>query len=142
MISAQSRAHRTLRRMKNFVALSAQDGTEWLGSLPALVGDEHLIGAYQNQIGTAAGAVVITTTRLLVEQHGSWSTINYSDIGDIVLPDEKNSANRLLVREMSGKQTEVPVSGGQGRFRDVFEFGRFLQRVRSDALDARLKRED
>ena len=142
MTSVQSRAHRTLRRMKNFVALSARDNVEWLNSLPALVSDEHLIGAYQNQAGTAAGVVVITTRRLFVEQYGSWSSINYSDISDIVLPDEKTSAHQLLVRDMSGKQTEIPVSGDRGRFRDVFGFSRFLQRVRSDALNARSKRED
>jgi hypothetical protein len=123
--------------MKNFVALSAQDEAEWLSSLPALGNDEELVGAYQNHIGLADSAVVITTRRLLVEHRGSWRSINYSNISDIVLPREKGSADRLLVREISGKQTEVPVSGGQGHLRDVFEFSRFLDRVRADATSSR-----
>jgi hypothetical protein len=104
--------------------------------LPPLAIGEQLIGVYENEAGTSTHAVAITDGRLLVECGGRWDAIRFADIGDVALPENKAGSDRLVIREISGREIDVRVSGRQGRFRDVFEFSRFLLRVASAARAA------
>ncbi len=64
---------------------------------------------------------------------GGGSFIDYRDIEGIdFLPpvdsgSDKLQAISLALHLINGQTVEIPVRGGRGKFRDVFEFSRFLK---------------
>jgi hypothetical protein len=94
---------------------------------------------YENEAGDLCGAVAVTNRRVLLEDSGHWESIAFTEIASIDTPApatvEKGEA-ALTVRLTTGRSLVVPIRGRNGRFFDLFEFSRFLARVREDAISA------
>ncbi len=116
--------------MRNYKSLSNEALPDYM---PAFEGSgiAELIGIYENKKGGAEDAVVIGSDGLLVLGKES-SEVLYGNIADTTIGGEpgfeKLEADRIVVTLKDGQVVEVPVRGGEGRFRDVYEFTTFLRR--------------
>ena len=134
-MNPMSRAKRILKPMERFKA-AFKDGLPAYSPRIPTSGDEELIGVYENRLGEIGACIAVTNLRLLVESDSQWKSVVYSQIGTIETPepaavDEGTAA--LTVRLTAGTSEIVPIHGRHGRFFDLFEFSRFLARVREDA---------
>lgn len=132
MISVRSRAHRTLRALGCFSYIEKASPAQ----INLLTGGEELIGIYRNPPAPESDEVYVTDRRLIVQKPAGGESVPYSQIARIETPQEKYAAEYLRVHLASGTAVHIPVRGGNGRFRDVWEFLRFLQRVSADAQSA------
>ena len=128
-ITVRSRAHRTLRKLSNF----SMDGA----NLDPIVGqfalrpEEELIGAYQNPQPTLRWVVVTSLGLHSIEAGGS-RYVPFNSIAQVDASDKADVAGDLVLSLASGERIVIPIRGGDGRFKDVFEFKRFLARVLED----------
>jgi hypothetical protein len=132
-MNPKSRAHRTLRLLKSY--RSVGDCAELTGQLPALPPNDSWLGIYFNRTASIENAVAFSTEQLLVHVGNRWNSLRYEEILDTRIQQEKTSASEILVRTQAG-DVIVPVTGGAGTTRDVFEVLRFLNRVREDLRKA------
>lgn len=111
--------------MQAFYMVAEQGLPELLSGL--LQPNQESIGFYEN---SANDFVFITTDGLyLIDEHNC-SFISFEAIEKVVLPNEqKNEASTLEVRLKDGTSKSISIEHGNGRFRDVFEFVRFIDRV-------------
>ncbi len=66
-----------------------------------------------------------------------YSRMNYSDFtSSIICMNSKLEASDVIITMKSGEKITLHVCGGNGKFRDVFEFGRFVSRVIEDQTKA------
>lgn len=130
--SIQSRVHRCLRHLERLSR--TQEG---LGSLPAslhlrLEEGERSLAVYRNP-GDDPALVIITTSGIYLSNTGSLANIDYDDIESFeLLEKDKENAATLRFFLVDGRWMDMPFAGRDGRFRDVFSFHRFFQRVLSD----------
>jgi hypothetical protein len=133
MIGVQTRAHRILKKLDGYRSsdsIAPRDATVIKDLLldPA----ERIVGIYENDPSRSDGNVIVTDLGIYVGSSRACTSIRYSDMEAVQVLDEKGAADRLVVRLAGGRVVEVPIVGGNRRFRDVWEFSHFLQRVRSD----------
>jgi hypothetical protein len=108
------------------------------GTIPGYLQDlvlqerETLIGVYENVIGAQDESIVITDVGLRLSHHGEWLFIDYRQIERVVGPPDKQNVDGLTVHLVTGAIVQIPVRGGADKFRDAFEFVRFLMRVVQD----------
>ena len=130
-ISVGERAHRILNHLKSYrtteEGLSQRLAME-IGELQLQPG-ESIIGIYDNRPGSQDERIVVTTVGLHVSLDGKWRSIVYADVERNELPREKLLADTITIVLKSGGVLTVPVRGGDEKFRDVFEFVHFLDRV-------------
>lgn len=129
-----SRAKRILKPMQRFKA--AFDRLPSYAPRIPISGNEELIGVYENHLGDFGECIAVTNLRLLVESGGQWKSLVYSEIATIETPEPaavRESTAVLTVRLATGGLEIIPIRGQHGRFSDLFEFSRFLARVREDA---------
>jgi hypothetical protein len=91
---------------------------------------EELLGVYDNPEGPA-----VYVTNRSVRWMGEHA-VEYSRITESNVPGDKTEANRLVVTLTDGTSETVPVAGGEGRLRDVWEFKRYMDRVVEDTRSA------
>jgi hypothetical protein len=126
----KSKAHRTMRRMSNYHNISEKtDDIHYLGDF-SFRDNEEPVGIYENLVGEPDESIIITTLGLYIFRAGDWEFVGYDEIRAITKPKvEKLAVDRLFLHLASGRRVDVPIKGGEGRFRDVYEFLRFLMRV-------------
>lgn len=139
----RSRIHRILLPMASFQPISNVDSPSY-DHLQSLRQGEILLGIYYNAPAELEGAVWITTRGLYVLRGDQREVADYSEMIDVRVPDmprdQKLSVDTLLVSTRTAEIT-VPIKGGEGRFRDVWQFLRFLLRVRDDFQEQQPKPE-
>jgi len=134
-ISPAIRAKRILLRMTNFKDLLENALPDYTGQVTLSAG-EKVIGVYENFVDTRTEAVLVTDLRLIVERHGEWEPVAYREIVCVGIPEpaKVDADNTVLtMRLLNGNTFMVPIRGMHGRFYDLYEFCRFVQRVRDDA---------
>jgi hypothetical protein len=103
---------------------------EWLKSIgPPPVGD--LVGYYENAPSSQADIVVIGIDGVAICQQKTWQVLDYREIVRVESPNPNGGQDAVRIRTRGGFFI-LPITGGVGRFRDVFAFVRFLERVRTD----------
>ena len=120
------RAKRILKPMGRFRLLNEPLDEENIG---ALKDGEVLIGVYENDDG---GNIFVTNRGLLIRSKKLDKHILFSDISNVRSPSDKQGDYTILLVLANGVEVPLEVRGTRGRFSDVFEFTRFLDRVMSD----------
>lgn len=124
------RAHRHLAQMESYTAahdcaLPIDRATIQCSSV------SEVIGVYRNDGDANTSMVLIGTRGILVLSPRS-TDIPYDQINDTAIGGppgfEKHEADKIIVTLKNGTMAEVPVYGGKGRFRDVYQFLSFLRR--------------
>jgi hypothetical protein len=92
---------------------------------------ENPIGVYDNHTGSMQERILITNKGVYIYRENGWDSIRYEEIDSVGTPESKD-VEGLTVRFVDGSSTEIPVRGKRGKFRDAFEFLRFLNRVAVD----------
>lgn len=132
-MTVRSRAHRTLKSLNHYEDFSEKEPSS---KIPLdeinLDENEEIIGVYRNP-GSSDTNIAVTELGLRAKQANGWSFIRFDDIEEATAhPPDKHEADSILLLLRSGEEVAVPVTGKNGRFRDVFEFLRFLDRVKED----------
>lgn len=127
-----SRAHRTLRSLANYQPLSGREAafTSFLSEIH-FQKEEKAIGLYENTPGKKDESIVITNLGLHFLSTDRAEFISYEQIRAIE-PLETKNIDRLNLDLDDGRMIAIPIKGGEGRFRDIFEFLHFLDRVVND----------
>jgi hypothetical protein len=129
-----ARAHRILKPLTQYRSILGD-----LSNTPEYVKDvllkenEILIGVYENFPHGHDESIVITNFGLHYYIDKQWEFIPYNIITESKIQSPiKENVEEISLTLVSGKLVWLPVRGGQGRFRDAFEFLRFLMRVTED----------
>lgn len=127
-MTPKARAHRILKAMSNYRDFELSGYPHYLRP------SSSYIGVYENIPNSDEDAILIKNEGVEILGSNSQS-IPFSKITSLALPmAEKTEIDKVLVRIKSvDDELFVPVRGGRGRFRDVFEFLRFLSRCQKDA---------
>jgi hypothetical protein len=111
--------YRSLIGMPNLDVGSLQDG-------------EKLIGLYENSAEDIRQNLIITSKGLRLFTN-DWRFLSYGQIRRagvrLERPEDKQTADTLILELKSGEELGVKISGGRGRFRDIWQIDRFLMRV-------------
>jgi hypothetical protein len=132
-MKVKTRVARILKPLLNFRIV--KDGSlPVFPSLPVLAfkEGEDCYGVYENLPAEADEAVVVTNLGLHVRREQKWEFIDYRQIKEVDIISPKETVDELLVRLTTHESVLLPIRGGKGRFRDAFEFMRFINRVTSD----------
>ena len=127
------RAHRILKHFDHYRPLydASRAIPAYLQHI-ALQPGETLIGVYENLPGEEDEIIVITDLGIHLLVNEKWDLFRYDQINRVETPPSKEHVEGLTVWLISGREIWIPVKGGRGRARDVFEFLRFLDRVIDD----------
>ena len=128
-ISVASRAHRALRNIPRF-----HFGSTIVVGLKGEYGD--LVGVYENPEGIEPRQVVVTEAAIGCFDSATSRWILFDHIDTTKGPNDKSVDDSIRVVLKSGVQTEIRIAGGDGRFKDVFGFVRFINRVLEDRRSA------
>jgi hypothetical protein len=138
-----SRAHRAFRHTPRFKL--APVGDDELANYRARIKSnafEDLVGYYRNPEPASLEAVVITERGLLTIRPGLHQWIEFSDIKSIVGPRADTGSSEISLVLLSGIVVRFAIEGREGKYRDVFSFVRFLDRVIEDRGRLRLHRSE
>ena len=132
-MQVKTRVARILRPLSNFRTIEA-GSLPVFPSLPVLAfkEGEDCYGVYENLPAEPDEAVVVTNLGLHVRREQKWEFIDYRQIKEVDIIAQKETVGELLVRLRNQESVLLPIRGGKGRFRDAFEFMRFIDRVTSD----------
>jgi hypothetical protein len=132
-MNVKSRASRILGRLASYRDLSPgpSAGPPWLEDVGLRQGEEW-IGLYENSPGAADDCVVVTSFGLHLRRGQGWEFLGFGQIESVVTVEPKGEVSELRVQRLDGRVTIVPVRGGRDRFRDAWEFMRFLDRAKGD----------
>ncbi len=132
----RSRAHRVLENLSNYRDISDSSEPHLL-SQASFSAKEDILGVYENIPGAWQEAIIISDAGLRIFLNAGWLFIPYADMCAVDVPGakDKQTVDLLLIRLVSGITIELPVRGGRGKLRDVWEFLRYLQRVHAIAQD-------
>jgi hypothetical protein len=133
-ISVFSRAHRAFRDTPRFHFVRSEpeiaDRYRVLMSADTSLGDG--IGIYMNPDPVQPEAIVVSERGLLAIRSGSVQKIEFSEIESTRSPSAADEGTDISLVLRSGIVVSLRVGGTDGRFRDVFSFVRFLDRVLED----------
>src|SRR5258708_1290418 len=133
-MNATQRAMRILKPMPRFRAGFKNGLPSYASEIP-LGPFKDLIGIYENSDSSKNRCVVVTEAGLLVEKDGTWEAHSYSEIDSVGFPLKTQLSQGnvgITIQKSNQSLTLIPIVGSQGKFFDVFEFGRFLMRVVED----------
>jgi hypothetical protein len=130
VISVKSRAHRILKDLRSYS--SAVSDLETFASRIGATSGRELLGVYLNPPSTTVQAVVISSDALHLITKDEVTTLPFAAIKGIEGPPEKADASAVNIQLKDGGSRLVPILGGHDRFRDVFPFMTFLDRVVAD----------
>lgn len=133
-ISVESRAHRALRDISRFQFAGKEHSAvdqykTWLNSV-SLPGD--LIGVYENPQNIEPKAVFVTNRGLLMIGNRPAQCVEFSELESVHGPQNKDDDFDIVLTLRSGTKIHLTIAGTEGRFRDIFSFVRFLNRVLED----------
>lgn len=135
-ISVFSRAHRAFRDMPrfHFVLVEPEVAAQYtsLGNVDTSLGDA--IGVYKNPDPVQPESIFVAERGLLVIRADTAQRIEFSDVASIRSPSAADDGADISLVLRSGIAVNLRVAGRDGRFRDVFSFVRFLDRVLEDRL--------
>ena len=138
MVSVKSRAHRTLRNFENFTS-DLEECEKFLSEVDIALYEhkEDLVGVYFNEPSQPFFSIAVFERGLLfcdpeLETTTSYKFVRFEDIEFSKTPKHKITASNIKLHLKSGETAILPILGGKGKFRDVFEFQRFLMRVIED----------
>jgi hypothetical protein len=127
-----SRAHRILKPLANFHEIedSSIDINEVIDKVNLQEG-EVLIGVYENR---ESDYVIVSNMGIRIMNLDSIDFIDYRSIDKVEIPSgmEKMTLDRTHIHLGEGRIIKLYITGGNDKFRDVFEFVRFLDRVTVD----------
>ncbi len=133
-ISTFSRAHRAFRDTPrfHFVRNEPEIADQYKASIgiDASLGDA--IGVYINPDSVQPEAIFVAERGLLAIRSGSVQKIEFSEIESTRSPSAADYNTDISLVLRSGNAVSLRVAGTDGRFRDVFSFVRFLDRVLED----------
>ncbi len=140
------RANRILKPMESYRG-SNEIAASVINSLE-LKGNEECIGVYENIVGDLSDCIFITNIGLRFKSSGKKELIPFTKIKNILPPSNKTTDTTITIMLDSDNFTSIEIRNGRGRFKDVFEFVRFLDRVlkdircsrpNSDRIDSQIK---
>ena len=73
--------------------------------------------------------LVVTATSVMALIAGEWREIRFSDIVSVQAPSDKVEGTEIAMTLRDGTIAILTVSASRGRFRDVYEICRFLNRA-------------
>lgn len=123
------RAKKILGPMDSFEILDNLPEALFRKITPNIMG--ALVGVYRNSPQFIEDCVVVFENGLQVIGKESTALIYYREVTNIESPKDKVSYNSLKVTLKSGEKFIIPVRNGNGKYRDSFEFLRFIDRVSS-----------
>jgi hypothetical protein len=133
-ISVFSRAHRAFRDTPrfHFVGVEPEVAAQYrsLGKVGTSLGDA--IGVYRNPDAVQPESIFVAERGLLVIRSGTAQKVEFSDIASIHSPSAADDSADISLVLRSRIAVNLRVAGREGRFRDVFSFVRFLDRVLED----------
>ena len=138
------RAHRAFSGMPRYVHLDTREATErWNGVLRP---NEVALGLYQDESSSVRSCIVLTDRGLHLKsaETGRWNAIDYADIervGPLLTTEDATNGTASIKREIdsvtvhlqNGRSVVIAVTGGGTRFRDAYQFYRFLRHAVVDA---------
>lgn len=124
------RAKRILSPMSSYREESVLDSDQL--SFIELVSDEVCIGVYENSFGDLSDCVFITNKGLHILKSNCRKFVSYLEIVGIQTPADKVGGTCICLMISGGDEVVIEIKNGNGRFKDVFEFLRFLDRVIED----------
>jgi hypothetical protein len=127
-MNVRSRVHRTLEHLSNYREI-ALDDAKLLDGIPLEEGEE-CYGFYENPPDPDSEIIAVTNLGLHLKNKGVWLFWAYAEMESVGPAPRKEDAEALAIKLRRGGNVLIPVRGRQGRFRDVFEFIRFLDRVK------------
>lgn len=100
----------------------------------SLLPGEEVIGIYRNGSPANSEDILVTSEGLRLGMPRTWDLVPYARLAEVILPhaEDKDVVDTLRLRLTDGEMRELPVHGRTARFRDAWEFLRFLQRVIAD----------
>lgn len=131
-ISVSGRAGRILNGIARYRAVSADahDAPQWLRDL-SLLPSEVLVGLFENVLGQAESAIVVTSHRLGVFRQARMEWIAFDSIGQLKGFDNKHPSE-LRVTTKDGSDFVLPIVAVDPKFNDAFQWMRFIDRVVED----------
>ncbi|MFL6603188.1 MAG: hypothetical protein ACJ8R9_17925 [Steroidobacteraceae bacterium] len=133
-ISVFSRAHRALRDASRFQFASTEsDITErYREQIRVYAPLGQIVGLYKNPDAVQPEGILVTENGLLAIRPGSSQWITFAELESVRGPNAESESSDILLTLHSGIVVGLRVAGRDDRFRDVFGFARFLDRVLGD----------
>lgn len=131
-MNVPSRAHRILKNMQRYTDLTENVHSS-LKKQINLNEDDEFIGIYKNIKNSLNKSVVVTKQGIYLNESNKWKFIKYREIKnqDVDWKNKRSVDNILLTLE-NGQHLRLPIIGGDDKYRDAFEFLRYLDRVVED----------
>jgi hypothetical protein len=92
----------------------------------------ELIGVYRDPGSADPEAIIVTSNGLITVGAGGSAWIEFAAIESSRMLHEDGAGHDILLVLRSGKHVHLRVAGEDGRFRDVFGFVHFIDRVVED----------
>lgn len=89
--------------------------------------ERSIIGIYDS--GELGERIIVTDTGIHVRVEGLWRDVRFSDIAQVKADADKSEGSIIGLKLMSGEVLQIHASGHTGRFRDLYEISRFLDRA-------------
>jgi hypothetical protein len=99
----------------------------------ALHPGEEIVGLYHNPPPVRL-SVLVTSLGLHIVGANSSTYVPFESVTHIDTPTSKTESEDVALWSRDGSRITVPIRGEQGRFKDVFEFVRFMRRVLKDRI--------
>lgn len=133
MISPTSRLHRTMKGVKNFDMELSDSALREFGFSSLLLEGERVLGIYR---GKTKNSTFVVTDRALIALIKNVPTrlVEYEKMKSslVIEVNEKPETSEIQITLNNEDIVKILVDGGDGKFRDVFSFGRFISRVIED----------
>lgn len=130
-----SRAYRILRHSANFHPIK-DASLEIVAQIKDihLLDDEEFIGVYENSSGENASSILVSNLGIRVISPISVDFVDYRFIDKVEIPAgvDKVKLDHLFIHLKDGQTKTIFLSGGHEKFKDVYEFIHFLDRVKDD----------
>ncbi|MGD8777414.1 MAG: hypothetical protein PVH88_00450 [Ignavibacteria bacterium] len=126
----KSRIHRTVKKLKRFDTNIESSKTKII-----LLDNEECFGVYKNDYPDENYLIYITNYGLRISIKDDFNFIRYSDIKSTKTSSDKLNDLYITLELKSNSKFKLLINGQDGKFRDKFEFHRFLDRAIHDIND-------
>ncbi len=143
MMSVESRAKRILTPLDSYEAIDEAGSSTPLQSFGPLYGSKPL-GIYRNNdmadeeaiLVTDIGLFFVLRSRAIFVEYKAIESVDITAHGAVLNASSKTQADGVQLNVSSAKPVSIPVRNGRGKYRDVFEFSRFVSRAVADSAMA------
>jgi hypothetical protein len=105
---------------------------QYRNRVPGIADSGNMVGVYRNRDDEQSGEILVTENGLFVNSSPMSYWVRFSEIASIQAPSAESESAEIQIMVKSGTVYHLRISGRDGRFRDVFNFVRFLDRVLED----------